>query len=92
MKAMLGETDATTMANSSVVTQATQIVHEGTNNKSPEEMICTRWQNALAADINLTPVAESTPVADATQVDDRGKKSGDVEQRKAQKKARGVMR
>ena len=86
---MLAETDATTMADSSVVTHATQVVHEGTNKNSPEEMICTSRQNALAADIDLTPMAESTPVADATQVDDREQKSGDIEQKKTKQNARG---
>ena len=90
MKAVVAETDATTMADSSVVANATQVVHEGTNKNTPEEMICTSRQKALAADIDLTPMAQSTPVADATQVDDRKKERGDVEQYKANT-ARGVM-
>ena len=104
MKAVVAETDATTMADSSVVANATQVVHEGTNKNTPEEMICTSRQKALAADIDLTPMAQSTPVADATQVDDRKKRKrrrrtiqskhsqrGDAEEARMQTKSEQIL-
>ena len=73
LKAVLAQTDATTTADLSVVANATQVVHEGIKKNTPEEIICTSRQKALAADIDLTSMAQSTSVADASQVDDRKK-------------------
>ena len=72
MKAVAAETDATNMADSSAVADATKVVDEGTSKKIPGERNCTNRQKALAAEIDVTHMAEPTLVPDATKVVDQG--------------------
>ena len=67
-----GQTDATNMADSSAVADATKVVDEGTSKKIPGERSCTNRQKALAAEIDVTHMAEPTLVPDATKVVDQG--------------------
>ena len=72
MKAVAAGTDATHMADSSAVADATKVVNAGTSQKIPGERNCTNRQKALAAEIDVTHMAEPTLVPDATKVVDQG--------------------
>ena len=72
MKAVAAGTDATNMADSSAVLDATKVVDEGTSKKIPGERNCTNRQKALAAEKDVTHMAEPTLVPDATKVVDQG--------------------
>ena len=88
-KAVAAETDATNMADSTVVADAAKVVDEGTSKKIPEKRKSKNRQKALAAEIDATHMADPTWVADATKVSDEGTRKQIPAKRKSTNSQKG---